>query len=315
MRKIYLHIGAHKTATTTIQLNLRDNAVLFQSKYNISYISPTDIQNCYLGIHFKKLSMGELGDSQAYKESLHEAKSALTALLASQEFQDIIISWEGFLGHSALDSYEGIYTHSPKVADSINFLFGDFDLSLILFIRRQDEFIESTYLQQIKENRSISFEEFVDKINIEDLSWLKLVRDFDNYFPNKIKVIPFELIREIGARKFFDTFCYELLRIDISAEVLTIVEHANPSMSSYGVRISRELLPLIHEKNRPILNKIIFKDLSSRVFGKAEFFTPFTRRLIKKACKQDNELLFQTYMEGQLNIDSAPLCDYYIQLS
>jgi len=310
MKKIFLHIGAHKSASTTIQVNLQVNSSLLSDRYGVEYIGPSIIQASSIGEHFKQLSNNTFIDEGSYKKSLLAAKNCLNEFVNGSLLSNILISWEGFLGHSALDKYQGIYTHSDKVSESIKYIFGEFQPRILLVVRRQDDFIESCYLQQIKETRSLDFSEFVDKIDVNSLSWLDVYNSFNRCFKNSVTIFPFEIIREIGASSFIQYCMSTLLEFDLNTSEFEIHENFNASFSKYGVDISRELLPKVDKRVRPELNKILFRQLSSNKFGKAKYFNQFERRLIKAKCFQSNSELFTKIdMEG---VDFTQVTQYWL---
>jgi len=292
MKKVFIHIGAHKSASTTIQVNLSANSSILLEDYGVEYIGPSLIQSSDIGRHFKDLACGNLVDNDSYAKSLEAAKECFIDTANEILSDNILISWEGFLGHSGLDKYQGIYPHSNKVSESIEYIFGEFNPRILLIIRRQDDFIESCYLQQIKECRSLSFSEFVDKIDINCLSWLDVYNSFNKYFENSITVFPFELIREIGTSNYIQHCMSNLLGFDLKVDNFVIHECLNPSFSEYGVNMSLELLPKINESTRAELNKILFRQLSSNKYGKAKYFNQFERKLIKDKCFQSNYDIF-----------------------
>jgi len=306
-KRVFLHIGAHKTATTTIQRNIKKNRDVLALKYDIYVFDDGEIYNSDLGAHFKKISQGKLSDDK-FDASIVKARCYLESRLDEINNDKILISWEGFLGHSSLDHYEGIYTHIDSVTESIRRIFGNHTLRILTVIRRQDDFIESCYLQQIKEGRSLSFSEFFEKIDISKLSWLELMDSLNKVFPNRLAVCTFERIKTDGTEVFLEYCLSKLFEFEIDAVDFAIVNRANASLSEKGVDISRELLPQVIANDRPELNRIIFRNFSNSKYGKAKYFDEFTRRFLIDKYRQDNKALFDKYvLNHESNLPSDPV--------
>ncbi|WP_261845148.1 hypothetical protein [Aliamphritea ceti] len=295
MTKIYIHLGSHKSASTTLQKNLRMNTGVLSESYNLFYNAGQEIHTTALGVHFRKLSKFQLMDKSDYLESIGEAKKAVKEMIEHAAGKNILVSWEGFLGHSALDKYGGIYTHAERVADSLRRIFSENELRFLLVVRRQDSFIESCYLQQIKENRSLSFHEFTDGINIDSLSWLDFFLEFYKLFGNNVALCPFEYIKGSGAKGFIEYCMSSLMDTDFNASEFSISEKANASFSEEGVDISRSLLPQVSKGRRAEINKILFAEFSSRTGTKAKFFSEFEKKLILNKESESNSRLFKEF--------------------
>jgi hypothetical protein len=131
MKKCFIHIGTHKTGTTSIQSFLHNNSD-FLSQNQISY--PTWInEKINAGHHFiatmiaaNKLSKNK-NNSLKISEFIREIKSS--------DCDTIIVSSEIF---STID---------PKLVKNT---FADFDCHIICFLRRQDDYLESLYREVVK---------------------------------------------------------------------------------------------------------------------------------------------------------------------
>ena len=230
-----------------------------------------------------------------------KAKDVFDDLIVNAGSENILISWEGFLGHSGLDRYGGIYTHSRFVADSLKILCSAYTARLLIVARRQDDFIESCYLQQIKESRSLGFAEFTEMIDIGNISWEKVITQFVECFGDNFSVCPFEYIKEAESAGFIEYCLSSLFGRSFKADGFSIIEKANVSFSKAGVDISRELLPQLPQERRAELNKILFQEFSSIRHGKAKYFGKFERQLIKSNCFDSNKTLFDKHIVREVS--------------
>lgn len=296
-KKIYLHIGAHKSASTTIQANTRASKDFLKTEYGISCLLPEDISGTKFAEHFQGITGRErvLG-AEEYHKSLQSAKRCMVEMIESCTTEDVVISWEGVLGHCSLDLYGGIYTHSKLVAESLGAVFQTYPTKVIMLIRKQDTFIESCYLQQIKAGRFLSFDEFTSGIDVARMSWVDIANDLAEIFGKSLLIVPFEVIKDLGTSIFVESTLSYLTGKTLTLDRTKVTDRANESMSSYGVEIARELFPHLSDSNRNALRKIIFTEFSGSKFGRAVYFNSFSRRLIGEATKADNTNLYQNYL-------------------
>ncbi|MCE8002218.1 hypothetical protein [Billgrantia ethanolica] len=300
MKRIFLHIGAHKSASTTIQRTLRANNELVETRYGFSFIGGQELKGTAVATHFRSIANKEILNQHDFAKSIKDAKEDLKRVLNNCGKNDVIISWEGILGHSSLDIYKGIYTHHLVVAESIKEIFGDELVNAIMVVRKQDAFIESCYLQQIKEQRSLSFDEFVEAIDIKNLSWHDVASSCHNKLPGKFTALPFELILELGTEVFIEKFLYILTKKRCSLNGFNVIKQANASFSEYGVRLSREILPKVSGVRKKEINRILFKEFSSDKYGKASFFNSFNRESLRLCLKEDSTLMFDHFLAPSL---------------
>lgn len=315
-KKVYIHIGAHKSASTLIQQNMRENKVLFREKYNVDCLLVEDIVDTPFVTHFRAIANTEKEMSERkFFEGIERTRRCMDEIIDLSPCENILVSWEGVLGHSALDRYQGIYTHVEAVSESLKAIFKNQNCRVILVVRKQDSFIESCYLQQIKEGRTLSFQEFVESIDIHKISWCEIADAFYSDFGEDFGVVPFESINILGAKLFLKSLFNSLLGKEIDMEELALIESANSGLSARGVDISREILPHISEKNLRAMKKLIFAEFNSSRLGKASFFDSFTRALIKKANADGNRELCSRYFSKFISssgVDPDALKGYWL---
>ena len=82
MAKILIHIGAHKTATTSLQWTLRENKEYFEETHNISITNPSQFLDLDIRKHFKKLATRQgFSDKLEFSKSIKAAKNSIEPLL------------------------------------------------------------------------------------------------------------------------------------------------------------------------------------------------------------------------------------------
>ncbi|GGK58232.1 hypothetical protein [Amphritea balenae] len=145
MGKLYLHIGCHKTGTTSIQRALFTHKELLSSHgYSYFTISPegTSVRNCSSWIKFSKKNFENFGTGKI--KQLSQLVNQLTKLSG-----DVIMSGEAFSWlmdpQDIMDLAEACKPHFSQVV-------------IIIYIRRQDKLVISHYQQgSKKKNYPASF--------------------------------------------------------------------------------------------------------------------------------------------------------------
>lgn len=159
---LFIHIGTHKTGSTAIQRAFKaDEKALVRGGL-------ARLRSCDM-IALPSLSPQEVLDmSAALKEEAGRHSAGPMRFLMTSE---------GFSG----DPMKG-YADAPVIAARLRAATHGFDVRIIVFLRRQDDFIESWYTQRIHEGRSESFEQFFHDIRQEEMNWLRLVEAYAAVF-------------------------------------------------------------------------------------------------------------------------------------
>ncbi len=154
MNKVYIHIGLPKTATSSIQSFLYDNApFLDQHGYHYIQTGLNHSLKCHhdmiwkLGLH-KGPSYVEK-DIEKYKDEIIEN---LSAEVANTEGKDLILSSELLT-----------FVHDFKRLRPLLDIFKNKKIKFILNLRRQDKFLESLYQQVVKDGISLEFGEWLHR--------------------------------------------------------------------------------------------------------------------------------------------------------
>ncbi|WP_257287527.1 hypothetical protein [Endozoicomonas sp. SESOKO2] len=134
MKTIYLHIGTNKTGTTSIQKQLALHRQLLK-KQGILY--PTSGQ---AGSAHYPLSWG-LGLGHPPADYKHTPEHWLNVVneIKHSDCEKIILSSEFF-----------ILLRNKMHAEIIRDYLSDFDVKIVVYIRRQDKYLESVYSQAVK---------------------------------------------------------------------------------------------------------------------------------------------------------------------
>lgn len=174
-KSIVLHLGAHKTATTSAQSWCRTHLTELR-RHGLVFIDHTDKEySTYRIIRGTcQAARGEraLENSAAKFEML---RRSLRRQLDQPTVKSILIPWEIFLGEPYYHGIAGFYPKSPKSIDACSQLFDGFSVKVIYTIRDQGSFVNSWYQQLQKLGRRLAPEPYLDWAVTTDLSWRPII--------------------------------------------------------------------------------------------------------------------------------------------
>ena len=150
MRKLILHIGAHRTATTTLQKTLRKN---FKILLKQGFLYPYGVDRHEQLAN--RLLRGKLSAAALAADLDRRAEAD------GRDVHSIILSDEDICMRRDLSVLAPLKDH--------------FEVVIVYFLRRQDLWLESWYLQNVKGqwNRKLAhltFDEFLDRM--EEFHWI-----------------------------------------------------------------------------------------------------------------------------------------------
>ena len=147
MKTLYLHIGTPKTATTAIQKFCSENESVL-NRYGYTY---PDFEIQYEGIgkrrngHFLVGELRKKPEERDFETENQIAESCFAKIYALfREYDNVILSDEGIWGEGM--KFGGrLWKNIQKEEEK-----GVFEVRVIVYLRRQDEFLYSWWRQQIK---------------------------------------------------------------------------------------------------------------------------------------------------------------------
>ena len=140
-KNIYLHIGLHKTGTTTIQSSLFHHRSMWEEK---GYCVPS-IAETYPYHHGLVEHWAHFGEKYRCGMTPDDSWDNVIDSINSSELSNAIISSEEFTN----------YTVNESALEFIANKLEKYSIKIILFLRRQDDFVESAF-KEIRKHRNIS---------------------------------------------------------------------------------------------------------------------------------------------------------------
>ncbi|UTW59593.1 hypothetical protein KFE96_04610 [Kordiimonas sp. SCSIO 12603] len=169
MKSLYIHMGLHRTGTTTLQRllktqreKLEENGVSLVLRSDMCAHENLDMRRFYASRWWRSKKTGPVVDG-------------LDALGGNS----VIVSEEGLPGIMpgirSMRAYPTVDVFAKKIAE----FSPRFDVQPRLMLRRQDKFIESVYAFRVSRGMNMSFRDFVKKVPTADLDWRRFTKTFE----------------------------------------------------------------------------------------------------------------------------------------
>lgn len=284
-----LHLGAHKTGTTQIQMLLNKNRRRLE-EVNCAFMKYGDLHETFT-------------KQMVYQNKRSEGVGWLKERLdgASLAF----LSNEDFMGGYP-DYLEGKqYPKALQYVDALTSLFPQkVEIHTLISIRSPADWIESCYLQMLKtrQRQFISFEEFLNRIDIPNFSWMRILEkllSIDRI--HKIHLFIYEDFRKNndGLYAWIDDWLGVKLKHDV------VKEMSNPSYSNLAYRLAEAADEFdISLEHRIEFRKYLRANFNTAMgYEKPKLFPEYVKSLLHKGYIQEIEAM-RRLRNDKLNIIS-----------
>ena len=155
MGNLYIHVGLPKTGTTFLQNFMRDNIAVLNSKgydYPIFKTVFPRVGVTRNGYFLKNSKLDKFSkrvidtENKIFDEHFEELKEV------AKKYDNIVLSEE-----SLWNDHKFSWENLKKRADEIGLT-----VKMVVYLRRQDSFIQSYWSQKVKETYTISFKKFLN---------------------------------------------------------------------------------------------------------------------------------------------------------
>ncbi len=172
MTDIYIHIGTHKTGTTTIQHALRSAAGGNLGDWIYIGAPPT--------------AKDFMRTDQYDKKLVKNFKAEIQRKMPNGEPENpVVLSSEALSGMptSGYQNSNVVYSMLRDATDRYN-------VKIVIYLRRQDSFVESMYTQKIHEGEAFEFESFLKQYDAPDaLDYYRMIADLIEFFGDQNLVV------------------------------------------------------------------------------------------------------------------------------
>lgn len=244
---LVLHLGAHKTGTSLVQ-RYTANRPVDMAEMRAVALSRDVLASC--------ISWGTI--TREHPERLREAvRTAGQARFAipqpsgvrrrllgrrTNSIRTVIVSNENALGRPFGDP-GSLYPTAAANAQGLHRSVGEFTPRIIYYIRSQEEFVESYYLQTVHQGGTATFDQWLHSVDTTAISWVPTIEALaDAFGPSQVVVRDFSEIRQ-GQNAFIASF----LRT-CDPDVNPTVDYERPhnlSISQQGLDLALAMNPLL----------------------------------------------------------------------
>ena len=288
--KAIIHIGTTKTGSTTIQTFLRKNRRALKKR---SIFTPTTRTGGGLHSHACLPAATYLFDEW---EKRHPRFATGINTVAQQDRLRKKLCREIETNcrkdDTAIFSCEALCYFSHQEVEQVKkFLSPLFDdITIVLYLRRQPEWLISIYAQRVKKGNSHSFDNFLNEYPKDErlLDYRRLIENWSSIFgKDKIKVRVFDR-KEFHNNDLLDDFAHT---VGLEMTGLLRTEDTNTSFGS----AETEFLRLLNKRGRRNLELSLAKMFLPRTGEKAYFLNRQEAQRILDQCREGNDWVAREY--------------------
>ncbi|KHD08078.1 hypothetical protein PN36_16175 [Candidatus Thiomargarita nelsonii] len=315
MKTIYIHIGTHKTGSSTLQLFFDQNRERLKQ---LGFFYPTE------GTYYKPLGMksSKSGGQRflvfalkgVYPHWINEKYQITKKEDCIREIREHIIPYQD--SANILISAEYFFTQVKPEEMLTIFERMNFNFKIIIYLRRQDKFLESLYNQNTKNARYYdSFELFVNQQIQNKQSYCyfynKLFKFAQVFGRKNIIVRPFE-IEQFYHQNLNEDFL-NILGLSLDETFSLPTSHQNESLPTELI----QLMVLLQQqfkadiKQRAVLNQLLRRQDFPLEINRQKYslFSPKWRRETLQHFEEDNARIAREFLnreDGRLFYEPLP---------
>ena len=285
MPRLILHIGTHKTGTTSFQRKIKEKSSLIAKKDRVYYIV---LQKGYPIQEFMRLT----ARSRYYEEELRK-------FLHMQIRRDgtYLISCEYLSGDR-----ETMYANRDIVATMLRYATKDYPTEICVLFRRQDEFIQSMFTQKVHrgEHQTRNIEEYIDSFSLDLLDWNRFTKVHIELFGHEnVYVYPYD--REFLRKHSVMSILNKRIRSKVLAEVKN-EKRENIGYSTVALQIAMKLNDVIPDSQKLILREALQKTGHKQYMAEYNILDRQKKQAIIDYFKEANKKLAKNYFEKDYGI-------------
>lgn len=280
MTDTYIHIGTHKTGTTTIQHALRNSARANPEKDWI-YAGTTPTA--------KKIMLAKQYDNTLVQRFNAEIQSTMKH---RQSANKVILSSEALSGLPT-DGYQ----NSNVVYSMLRDATAQYSPQIVIYLRRQDSFVESMYTQKIHEGEAFEFESFLKQYDSPDaLDYRRMLADLGSIFGDQNLIVKsYHKASERGLLVDFGEIIESKLFQQYTGQ-----GDKNPSYSRDALEIAKICNASLDEERKQQLRRALQATMAKERFEPFSYFTDEDRAQFLKKYEVSNRDVSNRFFGGDI---------------
>jgi hypothetical protein len=217
-KRIFLHLGAHKTATTFLQANIISNSALLK-KMNWRFLK----------LHRERRDVAdEIRRVWMEGTTSISSRQIVDTFFAEvrDETRNVFLSCEILLGGMDLRATGRLYPEALRLSQHLkDYLIGE-DISVGYCIRNYADYAESSYNFLVTLGAAYEFDNYIETITSDSMSWLPVLESLTSIF-GKDKLHIWE---------------YETFSLDPASALLKILQAAGIDAAEFKVDLDKKNL-------------------------------------------------------------------------
>lgn len=292
MKKAFIHVGAHKTASSFLQSNLKLHRDRLFEERSLGLVTRAALMPSTFGQEVYEVSQRR----HAETDVTNAAKESLRHLLPEGD-GNVLITNEDLICHLPIRDF---YQNAEGAVRYLRTALNEFDMHVIFYVRKQADYLESIYMQLVHLGRRTRFPQFMKRATPVDLSWLRAVEAMERALPpGRLHLRTLEQIRHLGEVGFYRDFlslCHVTNVDDFSIdEQNTKGRRANRSYSDLGMQIAQRVNPLLSRKEKKVLRRFLQEHFSTATHPRALLLDEEQRHAIFEKYQDSNRRMFERY--------------------
>ncbi len=228
MKEIYIHLGAHRNASTSIQYALTH--AIKKKPSEVEYLCPQTASRKSDPI--KSLCLAST--QRQSKESLEELSLNVLNYFNNSDKTKFFLSEENILG-KMLGLTTEFYPYLKQVNYIIDKLKQHFKVKALLVVRDPSDFIISCYAFRAASQSILPPSQFLETLNLKSISWCRVIEELRLTYGNNLHLVPFELMKSD-----IDTFMTSLRHFSDLFNEITTLPRVNNSKGDFIVYVLQQ---------------------------------------------------------------------------
>lgn len=254
-KNLILHIGLHKTATTSLQDFLQANTGKLLQR----------------GVRYIPLQRMRTDVTPLFCSADKARRGKLAEFIGSVEKETLLLSDENLIGTPGEFVQGGIYSYAANRMTTFCEDMKDYRITIFLTLREPYPFIASMYSEYLRHNEYITFERFIAGLNFPDFSYRKIFGWMQKLPSNtRVRAIPFEKEEDGGVVRITGDIIAEACGPDSGIDPSSFP--SRKSRSAYSLE-ELELAADIARRSDPKMSQFFLNalDAKDKRFGQTRF--------------------------------------------
>ncbi len=298
-----IHVGLQKTASTMLQRNVhRNRKKLVDAGVDYARLRPlnetADLQ------HLPSITSSIRAIAMPKRQPPNsDALAAELDWLRSQDHESLIISDENILGPINHESGKPAYSKAGEIVDWLITTLHPDSYRVILYVRSQDTYLESTYLQRVHVGRSIRFDKYMKRADVDSFNWDALAtRIASRIGRGNLHVVPYETIAA-GELAFVNRFL-ELAAVDVRfAQDDLAARTSNRSYSAMALEMALRCNDLLEGDDLRSFRGYLQTHYSNATHPRPVLMDEAERAKLKQRFSESNKALMRKYSSPEDSAD------------